>query len=266
MSLSPPFLPDTPEIRSDILDYGVEIEWFDTHLERILAMLEQAGELDNTLIIVTSDNGMPFPRAKANLYEFGIHLPLAIRWGSKVPAGRVVDDLVGFVDLTATLLDAAGVEHPGDYPLSGRSILGTLTSDEQGDVDETRTYIFSGRERHSSSRHKNLTYPQRAIRTRQYLYILNLAPDRWPAGAPQKYKTDGSLGPMHGGYHDIDSSPSLTFLIKNRLDNELKPFFDLAVGKRPSEELFDVTKDPGCLDNLAEKSEFDGSEPGWASS
>jgi len=253
----PPFLPDTPEIRSDILDYAVEIEWFNTHLERILEMLEKAGELDNTLIIVTSDNGMPFPRAKANLYEFGIHMPLAIRWGSKAPAGRVVDDMVGFVDLTATVLEAAGVKHPGEYPLSGRSILKTLTSEGQGDVDETRTHIFSGRERHSSSRYKNLTYPQRAIRTRQYLYIRNFAPERWPAGAPQKYETDGSLGPMHDGYHDIDSSPSLTFLIENRLDDELKRFFDLAVGKRPAEELFDVMKDPGCLDNLAEKSEFD---------
>ena len=253
----PSFLPDTPDIRSDILDYTVEIEWFNTHLERILAMLEEAGELDNTLIIVTSDNGMPFPRAKANLYEFGIHMPLAIRWGAKVPAGRVVDDMVGFVDLTATILDAAGVEHPGEYPLSGRSIVDTLSSDQQGDVDKTRTHIFSGRERHSSSRYKNLTYPQRAIRTRQYLYIRNFAPERWPAGAPQKYEKDGSLGPMHGGYHDIDASPSLTFLIENRLDSKLRRFFDLAVGKRPAEELFDVTKDPGCLDNLATKPGFD---------
>ena len=62
---------------------------------------------------------------------------------------------------------------------------------------------------------------------------------------------------MHGGYHDIDASPSLTFLIENRLDSKLRRFFDLAVGKRPAEELFDVTKDPACLDNLATKPEFD---------
>jgi uncharacterized sulfatase len=135
--------------------------------------------------------------------------------------------------------------------------LDTLTSQGQGDVDETRTHIFSGRERHSSSRYKNLTYPQRAIRTRQYLYIRNFAPERWPAGAPQKYELDSSLGRMHGGYHDIDSSPSLTFLVENRTDGELRRFLDLAVGKRPAEELFDVTKDPGCLENLAGKSEFE---------
>jgi N-sulfoglucosamine sulfohydrolase len=88
----PPFLPDTPEVRSDLLDYCVEIENFDLHLGRMLAQLEAAGELDNTLVIVTSDNGMAFPRAKANLYEYGFHEPLAIRWGARAPGGRIVDD------------------------------------------------------------------------------------------------------------------------------------------------------------------------------
>ena len=83
----PSFLPDTPEIRSDILDYYVEIEWFDSHLARILKTLEDKGELDNTLIIVTADNGMPFPRAKANGYELGVHVPLAIMWNGVIPPG-----------------------------------------------------------------------------------------------------------------------------------------------------------------------------------
>ncbi len=115
----PPFLPDAPEVRSDLLDYAVEIEWFDHHLGRMLDLLEKAGELDNTLIIVTSDNGMPFPRAKANLYEYGIHMPLAIAWPRAVPAGRTVDDIVGFVDLTATIYDVAGVAPPEATPIVG---------------------------------------------------------------------------------------------------------------------------------------------------
>lgn len=247
----PPFLPDREEIRSDILDYAVEIEHFDSHVGRILDSLEAAGELDNTLVIVTSDNGMAFPRAKANCYEYGAHMPLAIRWGDRVPAGREVDDLVGFVDLTATILEAAGVEHPGPHGLSGKSILAILESDESGLVESERDAVWFARERHSSSRYDNWTYPQRALRTHDYLYIRNFKPDRWPAGAPTKYDEPGKLGPPHGGYHDIDSSPSLTFLIENRNDLEIREFFLLAVDKRPAEEMFDVKRDPGCLRNLA---------------
>jgi N-sulfoglucosamine sulfohydrolase len=253
----PPFLPDTEEIRSDILDYAIEVEWFDQHLARMIEMLERAGELDNTLIIATSDNGMPFPRAKANAYEYGIHMPLAIRWGARVPGSRVVDDLVGWVDLTATILEAAGVKHPAEFPPAGSSILDTLESRQQGLVDASRTQVFSARERHSSSRYENWTYPQRALRTPQYLYIRNFKPDRWPAGDPQDLAEDGTLGPMHGGYHDIDASPSLAFLVEKRDDPEISRFFHLAVDKRPAEELFDIQKDPGCLHNLAAQAEYE---------
>lgn len=247
----PTFLPDAPEVRSDILDYGVEIEWFDTHLGRMLKTLEDAGELDNTLVLVTSDNGMPFPRAKANCYEYGIHMPLAIRWGAKAPAGRVVDDPVGFVDLTATILDVCGAAPPTAYPMAGRSILNLLTSRDQGRLDPSRTAVFSARERHSSSRYDNWTYPQRALRTSQFLYIRNFKPDRWPAGDPQKLNADGTLGPRHGGYHDIDGGPTLKFLVEQRDDPAVGKYLELAVAKRPAEELFDILKDPGCLHNLA---------------
>ena len=165
----PGFLPDTPEIRSDILDYYVEIEWFDSHLAKALKQLEEIGELDNTLVIVTSDNGMAFPRAKANCYEFGVHVPLAIMWPNRVKCGRDVIDPVGFVDLTATILEAGGVEHPalGQTALApvGRSLVSLLESGKSGRVEPQRTIVFSGRERHSSSRHNNMTYPQRCLRS-----------------------------------------------------------------------------------------------------
>ena len=90
-----------------------------------------------------------------------------MRWAARVPGGRTVDDLVGFVDVTATILDAAGVKHPSrEYPPSGRSLMNILTSRRQGMVDETRTAIYAARERHSSARYNNWTYPQRALRTR----------------------------------------------------------------------------------------------------
>ena len=248
----PPFLPDTPEIRSDLLDYLVEIEWFDQHLGRMLKMLEEAGELDNTLVVVTSDNGMSFPRAKANLYEYGIHVPLTISWPGNVPAGRVVDTPVSLVDLAPTILEAAGVKHPGAPPMVGRSLMGLLKS---GTDDASRQMIFSGRERHSSSRHDNLGYPSRVVRTREYLYIRNLKPERWPAGDPRKYEESGELGPMHGAYHDIDEAPTLSFLVANHNDPKIGRFLHLAVDKRPAEELYDIRQDRGCLNNLAQSAQ-----------
>jgi len=257
----PPFLPDAPEVRSDLLDYCVEIEWFDTHLSRMLKLLEDAGELDNTLVIVTADNGMSFPRAKANLYDYGFHVPLAVRWGARARGGRSVDDLVGFVDLTATILDAAGIKHPGkEYPPVGRSIMNILTSTRQGMVDASRTVVYAARERHSSSRYNNWTYPQRALRTPEFLYIRNFRPDRWPAGDPVVLREDGSPAGPHSGYKDIDGCPTLDFLISKAGDPALGWFLQAAVAKRPAEELFDIKSDPGCLNNLAADPKFAGTK------
>ncbi len=244
----PSFLPDREIIRSDILDYCLEIEHFDRQLGKMLKLLEKQGELENTIVLVTGDNGMAFPRAKANCYEYGIHVPLAIRWPGKGKPGRVVEDLVSFVDIAPTLLEAAGL--PAESAMTGQSLVKILQSEKAGVVEPQRRHVFSSRERHSSSRYKNWTYPQRAMRTQQYLLIRNFRPDRWPAGAPQKLNSDGSLGPMHGAYHDIDACPSLTFLVQNRDDSDVGPFFQWSVSKRPAWELFDIRKDPGCLNNL----------------
>ena len=125
----PSFLPDTPEIRDDILDYCFEIQWFDQHLGRMLDALEAAGELENTLVIVTSDNGMAFPRAKANCYEYGIHMPLAVSWPSVMPdlaRNKTCDELVNLIDLTATIYEATEVDPPTERPIAGQSILDLL--------------------------------------------------------------------------------------------------------------------------------------------
>ena len=256
----PSFLPDTEEVRSDILDYALEIEWFDQHLGQMLKLLEEAGELDNTLIVVTSDNGMAFPRAKANLYEYGFHVPLAIRWGNKVKGGRVVEDVVSLIDLAPTYLEALNIKHPsetnGQYPMEGRSLMNILLSDKEGLVDPARTVVYAARERHSSSRWNNLSYPQRSLRSNQYLYIRNFKPERWPAGAPQKYEQDGTLGPMHDAYHDIDACPTQDLLVKHRENPEIGKYLQLAVDKRPEEEFFDIKNDPACLNNLANDPAF----------
>ena len=236
----PPFLPDSPVIRGDILDYLYEIEYFDKQLGKMLKLLKQQGELENTLVVVTSDNGMPFPRAKANLYEYGIREPLAVSWPERIKRSRVVDDLISFADFAPTFLEAAGLEK--DQQMSGKSFLNVILSDKNGYVDTSRTCILGGRERHTHARPDNLGYPVRAIRTRDFLYIWNVKPDRWPAGDPE-----GNGKPIE--YYDVDASPTKTFMIEYKA--EYPELFYLAFDKRAEEELYRVEADPGCMKNLA---------------
>lgn len=257
----PGFLPDRKEIRSDLLDYAFEVERFDEDCGRMLAALEEIGELDNTLVIITSDNGMPFPRAKANCYEFGIHMPLAIQWPQQFPKGRRLADLVSFTDLTATIYEATGCEPPTDFAVVGQSLVPMLQSGQNKLSDENRSFVLSGRERHSSSRFNSLSYPQRALRTQEYLYIYNFRPERAPAGPAQKFDkatfdsegrlVSSKLGNPFGGYHDIDACPTLTYLIEQQEDPKIDHYLQLAVAHRPAEELFNIQDDPDCLHNLA---------------
>jgi len=264
----PGFLPDHDIIRGDILDYAVEIEWFDLHLQRMLDYLEEIGELENTIVIVTSDNGMAFPRAKANGYDYGIHVPFAVRFPKEFPGGRIVNDPVGFADIAPTILEITGTSSTGMLPMSGKSFLETLKSEKQGTVDPEKKYIFTGRERHSSSRYKNWGYPVRTIRSREYLLIWNMKPERWPAGAPQRIVqgTEDELRPMYGidenGIHhsewaftDIDAAPSKSFIIENMKDDSVKMYFDLALAKRPEFEMYNIVQDEYCLNNLIGKPE-----------
>ncbi|MGH9629390.1 MAG: sulfatase family protein, partial [Bryobacteraceae bacterium] len=237
----PPFLPDSTTIRGDLLDYYTEIEHFDRQLGQMLKILEEAGEIENTLIVATSDNGMSFPHAKANNYEYGVHLPLAVCWVSRFRGGHKVDDIVSFLDFAPTFLAAAGLNVPEE--MTGRSLLPVLEAEKSGIVDPKRNRAFFGRERHSHARYDNLGYPSRGMRTPEYLYVRNFTPDRWPAGAPEDY-------------YDIDASPSKTFLLENREKPSVRPLFEAGFGKRPGEELFDIRKDPGCLKNLADSPDY----------
>jgi N-sulfoglucosamine sulfohydrolase len=231
----PPWFPDTPEVRNDILDYYFAVQRFDQELGDILQLLEHAGQLENTLLVVTGDNGMPFPRCKANLYDGGTRQPLAVRWGAKVKGGRTLDDFINLTDLAPTFLEAAGLKPP--LQVTGRSFLGLLTGTEQ---PGTRDVVFVERERHANVRKGDLGYPSRAIRTRDFLYIWNLRPDRWPAGDPEKWKAVDKFG-------DCDNGPTKTEILKNPGDK----LFSLAFGKRPEEELYDLKGDPYQMQNVA---------------
>ena len=227
----PPFLPDSLEVRNDILDYFFEIEYFDRQLARMLDTLAKEGELENTIVVVTADNGMSFPASKAMMHEYGIHMPLAIAWPAAAKGGRVSDDLVSFVDFAATFLDAAGVPTPKD--LEGRSLTPALTAGKP----HGRPFVLSGRERHSHARFDLLGYPVRALRTGRHLYVRNFAPDRWPAGDPP-------------GYFDIDNGPTKEWMMAQRHASTVQKYFEAGFGKKPEEELFDIQADPGCMKNL----------------
>jgi len=242
----PGFYPDVDTIRSDFLDYAAHIEWGDMHLGLMLEKLEEIGELDNTLVIFTADNGMPFPRCKAGCYEWGIHMPLAIMWGNEAKGGRVVDDFVSFTDFAPTFLEAAGLPVPQE--MTGKSLLPIISAEQSGTLDPTRNYIIAGVERHfPGCREQGLGYPIRAIRTEQYLYIHNYAPERWPACPPKSpvWPADDPTG----AFGAADGSITKTFLINNQ--EKYPEAFRLAFGKRPRQELYDVTNDPFQLENLA---------------
>ena len=248
----PDFLPDNDVIRGDIADYALEIRWFDKQLNKILNILDSIGALENTLIIVTSDNGMAFPRAKANCYDAGIHVPLAMSWKNVIPHGRIIDEHVSLVDIASTILDAANVEPDNMQPISGKSMLPQIKSTQ--DINKNKV-VLAGRERHSSSRYNNTGYPQRVIVTNEFLYIYNMHSERFPAGDPffcvpnesDLYKT---------GYFDIDASPTKTFLIENAGNSSITPYFLSAMAKRPQDELYNLRNDPHCMKNLANDEKY----------
>lgn len=246
----PGFLPDNDLVRSDIADYYVEIEWFDTHLGHMIKTLEEHGELDNTIIIVTSDNGMPFPRSKTTCYDYGTHMPLAICWGNKIQGGLKVDDFFSFTDFAPTILDAAEIGIPKE--MTGKSFLDVLLANKSGRVDSDRNRVFTALERHTYCRPGGMPYPIRTIRKDDWLYIVNFEPERWPAGDSDFYS------PHQGFYGDIDAGPTREYLIANKDEPFVKYYYDLSVSKHPEEELYNVKSDPFQLNNLASKVKYAG--------
>jgi N-sulfoglucosamine sulfohydrolase len=250
----PPFLPDVPEVREDLADYLGEAQAFDAALGVLLKRLEAAGELANTLIVVSGDHGAPgFPRGKCNLYDFGTGVALVAR-GPGLRGGRVIDDLVNLADLAPTLLEAGGVARPA--VMTGRSLLPLLRSGKSGQVEAERAWVVTGRERHvAAAREGALPYPQRALRTVEHLYIRNFRPERWPLGDP--------LGPADAltrealtedtmvTFKDMDAGPTKAWLVLNRDEPRWKQHYEWAFGRRPAEELYALRDDPHQVRNLA---------------
>jgi arylsulfatase A-like enzyme len=253
----PANLPDVPAVREDFADYLGEVQAFDSYIGVLLKQLEEAGELDRTLVVISGDHGAPgFPGGKCNLYDFGVGVSLMAA-GPGIKPGRVVEDFVNLMDLAPTFLEVGGVDLPKG--MNAKSLVNVLRAESSGQIDPARTWVVTGRERHvGAARAGNLPYPHRALRTKEYLYVRNFAPDRTPMGdagnldAGQKELETTT----HTAFADMDAGPTKAWLIANRADPKWKGHYDYAFGKRPAEELYDLRTDPDQVKNVATEPAF----------
>jgi N-sulfoglucosamine sulfohydrolase len=220
----PPFLPDKPDVREDLAQYYQSITRMDRGVGLVLETLKKAGVADDTLVIFLSDNGMPFPGAKTNLYDPGVHLPLIIASPKQSKRGVVNDSFASWVDVTPTILDWAGVK--GGPNLPGRSLLGELEREHAPDGPDA---VFGSHVQHEVT----MYYPMRSIRTRKYKYILNIA-------SPLEVPTAEDL------FNSVTWQGILT-----RHDTTVGQRSMDALIHRAKEELYDLESDPGESKNLA---------------
>jgi len=221
----PRFLPDLPEVRRDLADYYESVARLDAGVGLVLDELRKAGREGETLVVYLSDNGMPFPGAKTNLYDAGIRLPLIVASPAAARRGVVSRAMVSWTDLTPTLLDWTGAAGPSRYALAGRSWLPILEQVDPAGWDE----VFASHQLHEI----HMYYPMRAVRTRQHAYIRNLAPEReYPLAK------------------DILDSPSWKAILAHGVKEIGARSLDASL-HRPAEELYDVGRDPDQVHNLA---------------
>lgn len=242
------YWPQSETVKNDMLDYALELEYFDEQLGGILKVLEESGELENTIIVVSSDNGMPFPRVKGLSYEHANHMPLAIMWknGIKNP-GRIIEDYVSFTDFAATFIDVAGFDANKlkMQPIQGRSLVPYFNSTKTKIVDTKDNYVLLGQERHDVGRPNDVGYPIRGIVKDGFMYLKNYENDRWPAGNPET------------GYTNTDASPTKTEILNLNRSGENQEFWQMNFGKHPKEELYQISVDEDCTKNLAANKKFE---------
>ena len=248
----PPYLPDVPAVRGDMNDYRFGVERFDRDVGELLARLEAMGELDDTMVVMSGDNGWPFPRGKATLYDSGTHVPLAIRWRGVTRPGQASEAIVSLTDLAPTFLALAEVPRPEG--MTGQSLLPILQGDSGAAA--RRDHTFTAMERHMDCRSViGHGYPMRALRTRDHLYIRNFEPSRAPAGdaSVKTWTAEQIATSYYTEYGDIDPGPTKAYLVTHKDEPAVRRFFERAAGPRPGRELYAVASDPDQLENLAER-------------
>ena len=252
----PAFLPDVHEVREDLADYLGEALAWDAMVNELVEELKARGELENTLVMVSGDHGMPgMPRGKCNLYDFGSAVSLLASWPRRIPAGRRIDDFVCLTDIAPTVLEAAGLEPPKH--MLAQSFMNLLTSERSGIIDPERDHVVIGRERHvGQAQRDRAPYPSRAIRTADFLCIRNFKPDRLPLGVvyDPAASAEDLLQNHYLAYPDMDASPTKVFLMTHK-ESHAK-YYDYAFAARPEFELYDLQRDPDQVDNVASNPEY----------
>lgn len=259
----PAFYPDVFEVRQDLADYLGECQAVDAYVGVLMDRLKETGQLENTVIVISGDHGIPgVPSGKCNLYDNGTAVSLVVRMPGTKP-GRVVDDLVRLPDLAPTFMEIGGAEVPPG--LYGRSLMPLLQSEKSGVIDPERNWVVVGRERHVDvAREGNLPYPMRGLRTKEFLYIRNFEPERFPLGdAPKVSEESAPLlqeleNDTYAAFADMDASPTKAWLVAHRNFPEWKPYYERCFGKRPAEELYDLKKDPDQVHNVAGQASYSG--------
>jgi N-sulfoglucosamine sulfohydrolase len=219
----PYHLSDTPEVRADLADYYGSVARLDFGVGAVLQVLKDTKRSDDTLVIFLSDNGIPFPGAKTTLYDSGIHLPLVISSPNQKARGVVNQAMASWTDIAPTVLDWAAVKPAS--AMAGKSLVPILEQEDAKDRDT----VFASHQFHEIT----MYYPMRVVRTRTHKLILNLAhPLPYPFAS------------------DIYNSASWQGVLA-RKDTMLGKRSREAFEHRPREELYDLTKDPDELKNVA---------------
>lgn len=235
----PPYLHDNAVTREQLADYYAEIGKLDDQVGRCLAILDESGQADNTLVMFLSEQGSSFPYGgKWSLYDNGIRIACFVRWPGKVEAGSSSDALMQYVDVAPTFLDVAGVDPTqidtgcpdadGDLGFDGRSFLDVL----HGHADTCRDYVFA---QHTTVGINGYLepYPIRAVRDGRFKLIRNLAPEN-----------TYTIGGIHRG------EPITSWQVDAKDDPKLAARVEWLF-HRPAEELYNLEADPYEMNNLA---------------
>ena len=248
----PPWMPDTPAARAELAEYYQSVSRVDQGLGRLVRLLKDAGQYENTLFIYTSDNGIAMPGAKTTLYEPGMRLPLIVRAPDVKRRGVVSEAMISWVDFTPTILDYAGVKEVLAPPLAqGEPEEGGRRARPNAREAPKVKYTFHGRsfrptleqekpagwnEVYGSHTFHEITmyYPMRVIRTDRYKLILNIAHQLPYPFASDLYES--------ATWQSVKADPEQTHYGKRRLNDFIH---------RPRYELYDLQNDPDEVKNRA---------------
>lgn len=253
----PPHWPDTPKTRQDYAEYLTTVQHADAVIGAIIKTVKEAGQLDNTIFIYSSDQGFCYHRAKATAYDWGVHVPMSVT-GPGVKRGVISSALVGHVDIMPTILDYAGLPIPGT--VEGKSLRPVLEGKAK---DVGREFIVSEHNAHGGGPQEY--YPARSITDGRYRYIWTLRHEIVPDFPIDQYATDPVFRekPKGPAWMPWDATPST--LWENNAFEEIifhKAEFPEAYRLlketffRPEFELYDLEKDPFEMNNLAGNPEY----------